>query len=95
MPSIWASLRGWDKEQKRSVFQAFNLSILAASLLAHAISGRVSSAMLLPAALALPGTLIGAALGVRTYRRLNDRNFSDLVMVLLLLSGLTLLFSLR
>ena len=94
-PTIWATLRGWTKQQKRSVFQSFNLSILATALGAHILSGRVNGAMILPAAMALPGTLLGALLGVRTYRRVNDRNFSDLVMSLLLFSGLTLLWSLR
>ena len=95
LPTLWASLRGWSKDQKRGMFQTFNFSILAAALLAHALSGRVTSALLVPVAVALPGTLLGAWLGVSTYHRLNDRNFSDLVMGLLLLSGATLLFSLR
>ncbi len=93
-PTIWATLRGWSKDQKRSVFQAFNLSILASALAGHALTGRVNESLITPVMLALPGTFIGAFLGVRTYRLLNDRNFSDLVMTLLLLSGVTLLVSL-
>jgi uncharacterized protein len=94
-PTIWATLRGWTKEQKRGVFSAFNFSILAAALAGHAVAGRVTESLLVPIALALPGTFLGAWLGVRTYKRLNDRNFSDLVMGLLLVSGVTLLVSLR
>jgi uncharacterized protein len=94
-PTVWTTLRGWSKEQKRSVFQAFNLSILAAALLGHALTGRVNASLAKPIMLALPGTFLGAFLGVQTYKRLNDRNFSDLVMTLLLLSGITLLASLR
>ena len=94
LPTVWASLRGWGKEQKRGVFQAFNLAVLGAALVAHALAGRVTSALVVPVAVALPGTVIGAWLGVRTYHRLNDRNFSDLVMVMLLVSGTTLLYSL-
>ena len=94
-PTVWASLRGWTKEQKRGVFQAFNLSVLSAALLGHILSGRVTPALLFPVGVALPGTVLGAWLGVRTYHKLNDRNFSDLVMGLLLFSGATLLWSLR
>ena len=90
-PTVWATLRGWTKQQKRSVFQAFNLSVLATALMGHALTGRLDATLLVPLALALPGTLLGTWLGVSTYRRLNDRNFSDLVMGLLLLSGITLL----
>ena len=45
------------------------------------------------ALLAMPGTLIGARLGMRTYHALNDRNFYDVVLALLFLSGLGLVWS--
>ena len=43
--------------------------------------------------LALPGTLIGARLGMRTYQALSDRNFYDIVLALLFVSGLGLVWS--
>jgi uncharacterized protein len=95
LPTIWASLRGWSKDQKRSMFQVFNLTILTAALAAHAMAGRVTEALAVPIALALPGTLVGAWLGFRVYLKLSERNFGDLVMALLFLSGILLLFSLR
>ena len=95
LPTIWASLRGWSKDQKRSVFQVFNLTILTAALVAHALSGRVNGSLALPVAIALPGTLAGAWLGFRAYERLSDRNFNDLIMGVLLFSGAILLLSLR
>ena len=45
------------------------------------------------ALLALPGTLIGAWLGARTYQALSDRNFYDVVLGLLFLSGVGLVWS--
>jgi uncharacterized membrane protein YfcA len=45
------------------------------------------------ALLALPATLLGAWLGARTYHALSDRNFSDVVLGLLFLSGVGLLWS--
>ena len=93
-PTIWASLRGWSKDQKRGVFQSYNLAILATALAGHVMAGRLTPTLGLLVLLALPGTFLGAWLGVATYRRLNDRNFSDLVMILLLISGLILLASL-
>ena len=95
LPTVWATLRGWSKTQKRSVFQAFNLSVLAVALLVHVLTGRMSEALIAPLVLALPGTLIGAWCGFAAYRRLSERNFGDLVMGLLMFSGVTLLFSLR
>jgi uncharacterized membrane protein YfcA len=43
--------------------------------------------------LAMPGTLIGARLGMRTYHALNDRDFYDVVLALLFLSGIGLVWS--
>ncbi len=92
-PTMWATLRGWTKDQKRAVFRTFNFSILSASLIGHVANGLVTADLVSAAAMALPGTFVGAWLGVATYRRLSDRNFTDLVMGLLLVSGLTLVFA--
>ena len=45
------------------------------------------------ALLAFPGTIIGAWLGARVYHALSDRNFRDLVLALLFLSGAGLVWS--
>jgi uncharacterized membrane protein YfcA len=42
--------------------------------------------------LAFPGTILGAWLGARIYRALSDRNFRDIVLGLLLLSGVGLIW---
>ena len=39
LPTIWATLRGWGKDERRSVFQTFNLAVLLAALVSHALSG--------------------------------------------------------
>ena len=93
LPILWASIRGWGKAQRRGIFQTFNWTILFAALCMQAATGLVEGKVLWLALLAFPGTLIGAALGARVYHALNDRNFSDVVLVLLLISGITLLWS--
>ena len=45
------------------------------------------------ALLALPGTILGAWLGARVYHALSDRNFRDVVLGLLFLSGIGLVWS--
>lgn len=92
LPTIWASLRGWGKDEKRAVFQAFNLSVLAAALVAHAASGLVTAEVRWLVLLASPGTMVGAWLGARSYRRLSDRRFHEVVLALLLASGLFLVW---
>lgn len=95
MPTLWAVLRGWGKEEKRSVFQAYNMSILAVSLLAGIVTGKFGREALSVFAVALPGALGGAWLGLRAYHRLSDRRFTDLILVLMAVSGLVLLANSR
>jgi uncharacterized membrane protein YfcA len=92
-PIVWASVRGWGKDERRGVFQTFNWTVLAASLCLHAASGLVTGEVLRLTLLAFPATLIGAWLGARVYWKLSDRRFADVVLGLLLISGLTLVWT--
>lgn len=92
LPIMWAALRGWSKDQRRGVFQAYNLTILGAALAAHAAEGLVTREVGWLLLLALPGTLSGAWLGARAYRRLSDHHFHQIVLCLLGFSGLTLIW---
>jgi hypothetical protein len=91
LPIVWTDIRGWTKEQRRSVLQAFNFSILTVALLSHALSGLLTGEVAAATAAALPGTIGGAWMGARIYRRLGDRGFQRVVMGLLLVSGLALI----
>lgn len=93
LPTIWASLKGWPKDERRVFFQAFNLTLLTAMLLASAVQGLLSLRFLLALGVAVPGTLAGSWLGVRLYRRLDNRRFDRVVLTVLLLSGLGLVWS--
>ena len=90
LPTMWASVRGWGKDEWRGVFQAFNLSVLAAALVAHAASGLITAEVGRLVALAVPGITVGTWLGARAYRRLSDRRFHEVVLAPLLASGLFL-----
>ena len=90
LPTVWAALKGWPKEKRRVFFQAFNMTILSAMLVASLVQGLIGSRLLAALVVALPGTLIGARLGSLAYRRLDDRRFDRIVLVLLLVSGLGL-----
>jgi uncharacterized membrane protein YfcA len=94
-PIVWTDIRGWNKEQRRSVVQGFNITILWLALAAHAASGLLTRQVLLQAAVALPGTVGGAWLGAFLYRRIGDRGYQRVVMVLLLISGSGLIWTSR
>lgn len=93
LPAVWTDVRGWTKEQRRAVVQTFNIAILSFALVSHAISGLFTRQVAVTAVAALPGTIGGAWLGAFIYRRLADRSYQRIIMILLLLSGIVLIWT--
>jgi uncharacterized protein len=93
IPILWASVRGWGKNERRGIFQIYNWTILLTALCLQIGTGLVKPDVIRLAVVAFPGTILGAWLGARVYHALSDRNFRDIVLGLLFLSGLTLLWT--
>lgn len=93
LPIVWTDIRGYTKDHRRSILQAFNLSILGAALIFHAFSGLLTQQVGWAAVAALPGTIGGAWLGATVYKRLGDRGFQQAVMALLFVSGVMLIWT--
>jgi len=93
LPTVWAALKGWSKAERRAVFQAFNMTILTAMLVASFVQGMIERTSMVALALALPGTLVGNWAGVLLYRRLDDVRFDRIVLGVLLVSGIGLIWS--
>jgi uncharacterized protein len=91
-PIIWTDIRGWIKDERRAVVQSFNIAILWLAFASHAASGLLTRQVLLQAAIALPGTIVGAHTGA-FYRRLADHSYQRIILVLLLISGATLIWT--
>jgi uncharacterized protein len=93
LPILWASIRGWGKDERRGVFQLFNFTVLAAALVVQIVAGMVDTQLIWLALVAFPGTIVGAWLGARVYHAMSDRNFNDVVLALLFLSGIALVWT--
>jgi uncharacterized protein len=93
LPILWANIRGWNKHERRGIFQLFNFTVLATALVLQTASGLVATHVIWLALVAFPGTLIGAWLGARVYHALSDKHFGDVVLGLLLLSGVGLVWN--
>jgi uncharacterized membrane protein YfcA len=92
-PILWASIRGWGKDERRGVFQTFNWTVLFAALCLQTASGLVAREVIWLAVLAFPGTVLGSWIGAKLYHALSDRNFRDVVLGMLVVSGLTLVWN--
>lgn len=92
VPTLWTTLRGWDKDTQRGVLQAFNIAMHVATLTAYALAGSLTGEVLVMFAWIAPALAIPAVLGVLLFRRLAARTFRRLILMLLLVSGLTLVW---
>ncbi|MBB2961205.1 sulfite exporter TauE/SafE family protein [Methylobacterium sp. R2-1] len=93
LPTLWCTLRGYDRDVQRAVIQNFNLSMLAVTLVVYIASGLITRSMLPMILLVLPAMLIPALLGARAYVGLSETGFRRLVLGLLTVSGVALLVS--
>jgi hypothetical protein len=92
-PILWASVRGWGKDERRGVFQTFNWTVLFAALCLQAASGLVARDVIWLAVLAFPATVLGSWIGAKLYHALSDSNFRDVVLGMLFLSGAILVWN--
>jgi uncharacterized protein len=92
-PILWASVRGWGKDERRGVFQTFNWTVLFAALCLQAASGLVAREVIWLAVLAFPATVLGSWIGAKLYHALSDRNFRDIVLGMLFVSGAILVWN--
>ena len=93
LPTIWCGLRGWSADAQRAVYQPFNLIILAIVLCTYITQGAMTGEIWELIFMCTPATILGTFLGIRTYGRVNDRQFRVLVLWLLLVSGMVLTVS--
>jgi len=93
LPTIWSNVRGWGKYEGRGMFQTFNLFILSFAFASQSVAGYVTLEFGRLVLFALPGTVLGAWLGRRVYEGIADRRFEQVVLSLLLVSGVVLIVS--
>jgi uncharacterized membrane protein YfcA len=91
IPTLWCSLRGFDKDAQRAVIQNFNLAMLSVTFAAYLWQGIVTPAMLPALALVLPAMLLPALIGMRVYIGISEVAFRRIVLLLLTASGVALL----
>jgi uncharacterized membrane protein YfcA len=91
IPTLWCTLRGWDKDTQRGVMQAFNISMHVATLTGYVLHGGIITGEALGLfAIIAPALAIPVVLGAMLFRRLNQQAFRRIVLVLLFLSGVAL-----
>jgi uncharacterized membrane protein YfcA len=91
LPTLWCTLRGFDKDAQRAVIQNFNLSMLAVTMATYFATGIVTREMLPMFAIVAPAMLVPTLLGARLYVDISEARFRQVVLGLLTVSGVVLL----
>jgi len=88
--TLWCQLRGWAKDVQRSVFQPVMLCASVLSTVALASAGGASWQTAKLFALGVPVTFAGTWAGLRLYGTVSESAFRRVVLVLLMMSGASL-----
>jgi uncharacterized membrane protein YfcA len=90
-PTLWCTMRGFEKDKQRAVIQNFNLSIQVVTFASYAGTGIITTDMLPLFAVAAPAILVPSVLGARLYAGISEQAFRKVVLGLLSLTGVALL----
>ncbi|MGE4243595.1 sulfite exporter TauE/SafE family protein [Ramlibacter sp.] len=93
VPTLWCALRGYDKDEQRSIIQNFNLAALAVTFACYVGTGIVTRDMLPLFALVVPAIVLPSLAGRRMYIGIGELAFRKVVLGLLTLAGLMMLGS--
>jgi uncharacterized membrane protein YfcA len=89
--TIWCQLRDWPKDMQRAVFQPAILATMAMTAISLGAAGAITAETIKLYLLGLPMLVAGAWTGLKLYGHLDDAAFRRVILVLLLLSGITLI----
>ncbi|QYY28650.1 sulfite exporter TauE/SafE family protein [Cupriavidus pinatubonensis] len=90
IPTLWCTLRGFDKDEQRAVIQNFNLATLAVTMATYVGKGIVTRDMLPMFLVVAPAMLVPSLLGARVYLGISEATFRKIVLTLLTASGVVL-----
>ncbi len=93
LPTLWCTLRGYERDVQRSIIQNFNLSMLMVTMATYFASGIVTRDMWPMFAIVAPAMLVPTLIGTRVYIGISDIRFRQVVLSLLTASGVALLAS--
>lgn len=91
VPTLWCSLRGFDKDSQRAVIQNFNFAMLAVTFCTYVATGIIRRDMLPLFTMAAPAMLVPSLLGARLYIGISEAMFRKVVLGLLTASGVAML----
>lgn len=91
IPTLWCTVRGFEKDVQRAVIQNFNLAMLAVTFTTYLATGIATRDMVPLFAVVAPAMLVPSLLGARLYHGIGEAAFRKVVLALLTASGVAML----
>ena len=91
LPTLWCTLRGFDKDAQRAIVQNFNLAMLLVTFATYLATGLITRDTWPLLAVVVPAMLVPSLLGARLYLGISEARFKQVVLSLLTLSGVAML----
>jgi uncharacterized membrane protein YfcA len=88
--TVWVQLRGLPKDSQRAIFQPVILAAMVMTAISLTLAGAVTAETIRLYLYGLPALAAGMWIGLKLYGKLDDAAFRKVILVLLLVSGLTL-----
>jgi uncharacterized protein len=90
-PALWATLRGYTKDEHRAVLQNFNLVVLSATFVSLVMAGRTGMQHLSQMAVVAGSLIVPSIYGSKIYTGMSPIAFRNGVLWLLVFAGATML----
>ncbi len=83
VPVLWCTLRRWERDTQRAVFQSFNTAVHVFALTGYFWNGILTETVGWTFALMLPAIVLPTWLGTRLYRHISEAAFRRVILLLL------------
>lgn len=93
VPTLWASLQAWTKDEQRAIIQWFNLAMHVVTITGYGASGLITAERAKWLLVAIPAMVIPSLAGAKLYTKISDVAFRRLILVILSATGVALLVS--
>jgi uncharacterized protein len=90
-PALWATIRGYTKDEHRAVLQNFNLVVLAATMASLVASGRARAEHLPQMGVVAASLLLPSIYGSKIYLGMSPAAFKNGVLWILVFAGATMM----
>ncbi|MDY3331988.1 MAG: sulfite exporter TauE/SafE family protein [Pelistega sp.] len=93
LPTLWCTLRGFDRDTQRSIIQNFNFAMLVVIFISYIAKGVIVPEMISTILIVSPIVVMTSYIGTRMYLGISQQRFRQIILTLLTFSGLTMLIT--